>query len=96
MNTFVNKAFCDSLQWNYGGNGSTCALQCQARGLGDYDADGDVDRADFSHFAGCQGLPLQADGYLMPSALCRTVFDFDADGDVDLRDFGAFGQEMAQ
>jgi len=63
----------------------------------DFDADGDVDGADYSRFASCvtgpairyadhptPGCALSADGQgLLPA-------DLDRDGDVDQRDFGVF------
>jgi hypothetical protein len=55
---------------------------------GDFDADRDVDLADFAALQACftgAGIPLAADA----PAMCR-VFDFNADGDVDAADFAAF------
>jgi hypothetical protein len=51
---------------------------------GDYDADGDVDDADYSTFTICMDGPGQA-----PGASC-SFFDFDNDQDVDNKDFATF------
>lgn len=59
-------------------------------GPGDFDADGDVDLADFAAWNACMTGP---DGGL-PAGACA-AFDFDADGDVDLADFAAFAAEWA-
>ena len=59
-------------------------------GPGDTDADGDVDRADFSVFVDCYGGP----GATTPPAGCTDseffVLDLDGDGAITLADFGIF------
>ncbi|HRX84419.1 MAG TPA: hypothetical protein P5572_05305 [Phycisphaerae bacterium] len=57
-------------------------------GPGDFDADGDVDLADFAAWSGCMTGPH---GSLSPGC---AAFDFDADGDVDLVDFAAFARSL--
>jgi len=49
--------------------------------MGDWDADGDVDVADFGAFSGC--------GRAAATGRCR-VFDFDVDGGIGVIDFGRF------
>ncbi|MBN1489032.1 MAG: hypothetical protein JXA69_03875 [Phycisphaerae bacterium] len=51
----------------------------------DFDADGDVDLADFAQFAGCFNGPNRP-----PAAGCAADADFDGDIDVDLADFAVF------
>ncbi|UCG15999.1 MAG: hypothetical protein JSV19_11965 [Phycisphaerales bacterium] len=52
--------------------------------LGDWNADGDVDLADYQAFAGCHLGPT------MSVDVTCTLFDFDGDVDVDVGDFAAF------
>jgi len=52
---------------------------------GDFDADGDVDNADFLIFRGCISGP----GIPQPDPDCQNP-DFDGDNDVDQADFGIF------
>ena len=52
--------------------------------LGDFDADGDVDLADYREFVGCHLGPD------VPAEVVCTLFDFDGDDDVDLMDFAGF------
>ncbi len=66
--------------------------ECDVITLGDYNADGNVDLADYPGFVEClagPGVPPQ-----LPAAqcvpACLAAFDFDADNDVDLEDFAAF------
>ncbi|MGB9624753.1 MAG: hypothetical protein ACPMAQ_07810 [Phycisphaerae bacterium] len=51
----------------------------------DFDADGDVDLADFGTFQACFNGPNR-----LPSRSGCAPADLDGDGDVDLADFGAF------
>jgi hypothetical protein len=51
----------------------------------DFDHDGDVDLADFSHFQSCFNGPNRP-----PATTGCTDASFDADGDVDLADFAQF------
>jgi hypothetical protein len=53
---------------------------------GDFDADGDVDVADFATFASCFGGSGRA-----ATPVCARC-DLDTDADVDLADFAAFSQ----
>jgi hypothetical protein len=53
--------------------------------LGDWDADGNVDLADYAEFEACLDGP--EGGLAAPGCACG---DFDDDGDVDLVDFDAF------
>ncbi len=56
---------------------------------GDFDADGDVDLADYAGFADCMSDPGEAPSPTPPTTAqeCLEAFDIDADADVDLRDF---------
>ncbi len=51
----------------------------------DFDADGDIDLADFASFNNCFNGPNQP-----PTFYCAVNADFDKDGDVDLSDFAQF------
>jgi len=65
---------------------------------GDFDADGDVDPADYVYFAECLAGPIQAPAPQEPLTPddCLNVFDFDADADVDLLDFAGFLHSFTQ
>jgi len=52
--------------------------------LGDWNADGNVDLADYEAFAVCHLGPM------VPIEAVCTLFDFDGDVDVDVGDFAAF------
>lgn len=56
--------------------------------MGDFDADGDADTADFSLFSQCFG-----GSGVTTSAGCSAC-DLDYDGDVDVRDFAIFAQNF--
>ena len=66
--------------------------ECDALTGGDYEADGDVGRADFQALAACLAgantppSPPEA----ACAATCLSAFDADGDDDVDLYDFGVF------
>ena len=65
-------------------------FEIAANPFGDADGDGDVDLADYAAMVPCLSGPYQANGFIAPSAACRSAFDGDADTDVDLRDWGTF------
>jgi len=54
----------------------------------DFDGNGYVNSADFSHFDTCWGL--SGPGGAPGSPECLSIFDADGDGDVDLVDFAGF------
>ncbi len=58
------------------------------RPMGDFDADGDVDAADYLRWHGCLSGPGEA-----VVGACRPA-DLDADGDVDLRDYAHMGPSL--
>ncbi|MCP4250830.1 MAG: VWA domain-containing protein [bacterium] len=62
------------------------------QGLGDYDADGDVDLDDADDFYECMFGPNVPPTPSLPqtAAECIQAFDSDLDGDIDLDDFEAF------
>lgn len=55
---------------------------------GDWDSDGDVDLADFAHFADC--LSQSGPGNPPPDEQCVAVFDWNANENVDLADWAEF------
>ena len=57
--------------------------------LGDYDADGDVDLADFADFEFCLSDPP---GFQFP---CFMKFDFDGNDVIDIDDYAEFQQSMS-
>ncbi len=57
--------------------------------VGDGEADGDFDLADFRGFSNCFSGDLGEPEYEAPSDSCRLAFDADDDGDVDLADHAA-------
>jgi len=59
-------------------------------GPGDYDADGDVDLADFAAWDACTTGP----GAGPPASMCA-IMDIDSDADVDLADFAEFSTILA-
>ncbi|MBN1513142.1 MAG: right-handed parallel beta-helix repeat-containing protein, partial [Phycisphaerae bacterium] len=59
-------------------------------GAADFDADGDVDLADFAQFARCFGGPENP-----PASQCEVDADLDNDDDVDADDFVIFEQNLA-
>ena len=70
----------------YNSNNVTLVLA----GLGDFDADGDVDLDDYLVFEDCLAGPATAPAPVQPGVTaddCLAVFDFDTDDDVDLADF---------
>ncbi len=58
-------------------------------GVFDSDHDGDVDLADWGHFAGCMTGPNQ-----LPGAGCAAVHDFDTNGSIDLADVAVYQQSF--
>jgi len=64
---------------------------------GDWDADGDVDLADYDAFARCLNGPNQPPQPTPPVTAeeCIRTFDVDRQGDVDLADFAAFARVFA-
>ena len=73
-------ALLDAIGWDYVGPP-----------LGDLDADGDVDAADFALLAGCLNGP---DAW--PTCPPGVEADLDGDGDTDLHDFAAFAELFGQ
>ncbi|MFH0983682.1 MAG: hypothetical protein V2A79_19380 [Planctomycetota bacterium] len=73
-------------------NGNTVPDECDVIGGGDFDADGDVDLADYGPFADCIAGPDVAPPTLAVgcTGTCLAAFDFDADGDIDFADFSEF------
>jgi hypothetical protein len=64
---------------------------------GDFDADGDVDAADYAVLTDCLGGPgvLPGPRQVTGGALaCLVIFDFDRDADVDLADFTRFQERF--
>lgn len=73
-------------------NGNLVPDECDALGPGDFDADGDVDRADLWPLLAAWGGP-DAPPDVWPATcagLYLTVFDHNADDDLDLRDFATW------
>ena len=61
-----------------------------AGALGDYDADGDVDLADFAAMQECIPTPPER------AFPCITKFDYDGNQVVDLNDFAQFVSAFAE
>ncbi|MCK4658114.1 MAG: hypothetical protein KAV82_01205 [Phycisphaerae bacterium] len=66
--------------------------ECETIAGGDFDADGDVDLADYRGFVACFAGPGASPSPASPECadMCLDAFDFDSDGDIDLHDAGGF------
>jgi len=75
----------ETLEIWYWGGGVHCVTNDQPAQPADYDADGEVDLADYAYFPDCMTGPDAGP----PTTACD-IFDFDRDDDVDLDDFARF------
>lgn len=72
---------------------STIVPGCSVTPDGDYDNNGQVNLADYAHFADCMAGPQSPPAPVIQGSsagACLAAFDFNTDGDVDSQDYATF------